>query len=83
MGCASARANWTFCRSPLDSEISAAVEQRRDLEQGDRPPHSPLELRPRLAVPAGDLERVDLHHPFIGKELADEQSAFLLQAVPA
>jgi hypothetical protein len=34
-------------------------------------------------VAGGDLKRVDVHHPFVGKEIADERGAFLFQAVPA
>ena len=60
-----------------------AVEEGRDLEQGDGAAHAPLEPRPGLVVPGGDLEGVDLHHPFVGKEIADERGAFLFQAVPA
>ena len=60
-----------------------AVEEGRDLEQRDGAAHAPLELRSCLAVPGGDLERVDVHHALVGKVVADERGAFLFQAVPA
>ena len=60
-----------------------AVEEGRDLEQGDGPAHAPLKLGSCLSVPGGDLERVDVHHAFVGKEIPDERGALFFQAVPA
>src|ERR1035438_5266189 len=60
-----------------------AVEEACGLEQGDGSAHPPLEAGPCLPVPGSNLERVDVHHTFVGKVVAHERAAFLLQAVPA
>ena len=60
-----------------------AVEQWMEMEQGRGLLPAPLECPPGIVVAESDFERIDFHHPVVRKKVADEQGAFLFDAIPA